>query len=115
MIFTILALIIIIIVGVYLYKRYKREPFNVQEHSDGFVAADPSDPDSYGLRGDLLYRKNINNECDLRHVVLNEGGGILWESDRSPATEGLNDYANVNCPTTDEFDENDICWICKDC
>lgn len=114
-IYTLMILIILgVVVGLcllyYIYTRYRTEPFYSASPMDSYVAADPNDPDSYGLRGDLLYRKKIVPTCAIRHVMLNDAGGMVWESDTSPQVQGIKNTKQISCPNIDSYDANDVCW-----
>ena len=112
----IILILLFIVLGYYGYKRYNKEKYmNLDNSQNNYHPADPNEYDSYGLRGDLLYRKNLVNKCDLKHSILNDADGIMWQSNNCPYSEGIENVVQVKCPNTNNgvFDENDVCWKFK--
>jgi len=70
--------------------------------------------DRYGLRGDLLRRSDIARTFIRpdRNVMLSHSSGEMWESNNTPAQDGLKDCRKVPCPDNDGYDNLDTCWKC---
>jgi hypothetical protein len=69
----------------------------------------------YGMRGDKLRRASILKYFIRpdRHVRLSQTNNVMWESNNPPATEGIPDCEEVNCPeNTNEYGPDDTCWMC---
>lgn len=75
----------------------------------------PEGSDRYGLRGDLLRRRPIDDYYIVPHrqMRLNSSSGLMYVSNRSPSQEGVKNCRKVQCPTnTNEYDDMDTCWMC---
>lgn len=68
----------------------------------------------YGLRGDLLRRRNISGSYinPNRNIRLTNSGGQMWESNTTPCQQGMNGCRKVPCPENDGYDNSDSCWKC---
>lgn len=77
----------------------------------------PVESDRYGLRGDKLRRRNIDDYyiSSHRQMRLNHSTGLMYESNLSPEDEGISGCRKVKCPTgRGEYDDKDTCWKCGD-
>lgn len=68
----------------------------------------------WGLRGEPLRRSCISKYFIRpdRHIMLNNSGGQMWVSNKSPGQEGMSDCRNVKCPPYNGYDQEDHCWKC---
>lgn len=73
----------------------------------------------YGLRGEPLRRSSILKYFIRpdRNIRLSQSSGEMWESNNSPAKEGIKGCRKVPCPMYhDGYDKQDTCWQCgSDC
>ena len=69
----------------------------------------------YGLRGDKIRRVPIQKYFIRpdRNIRLSQSNGMMWESNNTPAQDGIKGCSKTQCPTnSNEFDSMDTCWSC---
>jgi hypothetical protein len=103
-----IVFLLIIIIGLWVLYPYF-EGFDIT--TTEFV---PVGAPRHGLRGDLLKQHWIGQDfrSDYRQVLLSDSNGEMWESDYSPAQQGIQGCGTVPCPVNG-YDKMDTCYKCK--
>lgn len=68
-----------------------------------------------GLRGEIIPTSTAKPQymSPYRQIMLNQGGGEKWQSDRTPPEEGFSGCYKVQCPVYEYgYDNMDTCWQC---
>jgi len=104
---VVIAIIVIILV-IWLLRPY------FERFDDISSVSLPVGSPLYGLRGEpLRYRSITDNYISPRRQVrLSQSNGDMWDSDFTPAQEGIEGCYNVPCPNVG-YDAQDTCWKCN--
>ncbi len=49
---------------------------------------------------------------NYRQILLNESNGEMWQSNYTPAQQGLKHCGKVGCPDVNGYDKMDTCYKC---
>lgn len=113
-----LLIVLIILIIIVLIFFYPSSSVNNREYFDADgVEFLPLGEDQYGLRGDRLNIRSIDNHyiSPYRQIRLSFAGGDMWEASTTPEEQGFTGCYQTPCPCgTDYYDDMDTCWMCND-